>query len=62
MTMNWLSENADELVAIMLVVGGLYMAIFKNFQQGLTLIGLGTTYLFGKSMPKRPTIGGLPSG
>ena len=62
--MSWLSENADELAALILIVGGLYMAIFKNYQEGVALISLGTAYLFGKSRPKKPKItqGGLPCG
>ena len=60
---SWLSENADELAALILIVGGLYMAIFKNYQEGVALISLGTAYLFGKNPPKtKAPQGGLPYG
>jgi len=62
--MSWLSENADELAALSLVFAGIYLVVTNHYQQGVSLISLGTAYLFGKSIPKRPKIaqGGLPVG
>ena len=62
--MSWLSENADELAALVLVFAGVYLVVTNHYQQGVTLISLGTAYLFGKSRPKKPKItqGGLPCG
>ena len=62
--MSWLSENADELAALVLVFAGVYLVITNHYQQGVSLISLGTAYLFGKSRPKKlkPVQGGLPVG
>jgi len=61
--MSWLSENADELAALVLVVGGSYLVIAGHYEQGVALISMGTAYLFGKNPPKtKKVIGGLPSG
>jgi len=61
--MDWLSEDADELAALILVVSGVYMVIAGHYNQGVSLISLGTAYLFGKHPPKnKPAQGGLPYG
>ena len=61
--MSWLSENADELAALSLVFAGIYLVITNHYQQGVSLISLGTAYLFGKNPPKTKTpTGGLPYG
>ena len=62
--MSWLSENADELAALVLVFAGVYLVITNHYQQGVSLISLGTAYLFGKNPPKKlkPVQGGLPYG
>jgi len=60
---SWLSENADEVAALSLVFAGIYLVVTNNYQQGASLITLGTGYLFGKNQPKTKTPqGGLPYG
>ena len=61
--MRWLSENADELAALSLVIARIYLVITNHYQRGVALISLGTAYLFGKNPPKTKTpTGGLPYG
>ncbi|RLG67762.1 hypothetical protein DRN93_03930 [archaeon] len=65
--MGWLSENADELAALMLVGAGIFLILAAGVSVVLlgksldikevlavasTVFGSGTSYLFGKSQPK----------
>jgi|Deesub1362B_J571_1020462.scaffolds.fasta_scaffold89529_2 hypothetical protein len=49
--MNW--DFFDEGIAGILVIAGIIYGFAIDFQNGLTLIGIGTSYLFGKSIPKQ---------
>ena len=51
--MSWLSENADEVAALVLVFAGIYLTITEDFNKGMAMISMGTGYLFGKSLPKK---------
>jgi len=44
--------SSDELAALACVVVGLYTFVKINPQTGLQLITIGTSYLFGKNVPK----------
>ena len=53
---------SDDIAALILVVGGIYLAYVKDFQEGYALITLGVGYLFGSHVPKNKRDGGLPRG
>ncbi len=53
---------SDDIAALILVVGGIYMAIVKDYYQGYSLITLGVGYLFGSHYPKAKRDDGLPKG
>jgi len=60
--MDWLGEDADELAALILVMAGVYMVLAGHYNQGVSLISMGTSYLFGKHSPKKGMpVGGLPN-
>jgi len=44
--------SADELAALACVGVGLYIFIKKDPQTAMQLISIGTSYLFGKNVPK----------
>ena len=43
---------SDDVAALILVVGGLYIAIKHDFNQGYSFVSLGVGYLFGSHIPK----------
>lgn len=54
-TIKWIIEKGlDEIAALTVLVAGLaYLFGFGSFQEGMSLVSVGTSYLFGKSMPKK---------
>jgi hypothetical protein len=45
-------DGLDELGAFILICCGIVFCFVKDFQNGLSLIGVGAGYLFGKNVPK----------
>jgi len=54
-TLKWIIEQGlDEVAAMVVLAAGLlYLFSFGSFQEGMSLVSIGTSYLFGKSMPKK---------
>ncbi len=54
MNLRWYIQNGlDEISAFILICSGIAYAFKYNLQDGLSLIGIGSSYLFGKAMPKK---------
>ena len=51
---DFLNKSADEFCAVLLVLAGIVYVFMYGIKEGMVLITAGTSYLFGKNMPKRP--------
>jgi hypothetical protein len=45
-------DGIDEIAAFILICSGIAFCYVKNFQDGITMVGVGSAYLFGKNVPK----------
>jgi len=51
---NQIMDKLDEFVAVVFAVGGLiYIFMVGEVQTGLAIAAVGTSYLFGKNVPKK---------